>query len=121
MGGQISYSKELSDRGLQHSVSIRRERAEIKRRLKAGELAPWQVLDDKGPVTGKIRLFSFLSSCPGIGSTGSRRILRALGLPESKTLRSLGRVQKVRVANAVEMVAGGMRPEAVAEAIASAR
>lgn len=115
------YSKKISDQGRERSAEVRRERAELKQRLKAGEISPADVLNDEGNVAAKIRLFAFLKSCPGVGAVGARTLLRALGLSETKTIRSLGPVQKARILTALEMIAGGVRVDRVAETIMSER
>ncbi len=35
-------------------------------------------------------MFAFLKNCPGVGAVGARTLLRALGLSQTKTIRSLG-------------------------------
>lgn len=115
------YSKQISDQGRERSVEVRRERAALKERLKAGEIGPVEVLNDEGSVADKIRMFAFLKSCPGVGSAGARTLLRALGLSETKTIRSLGPVQKARILTMLEMTAGGVRVDRVAEIIMSER
>lgn len=119
---QLRYSKQISDQGRERSVEVRRERAALKERLKAGEIAPADVLDDEGSVAAKIRLFAFLKNCPRCGPwRGPWTLLRALGLSETKTIRSLGPVQKARIVTALEMIAAGVRVDRVAEIIMSER
>lgn len=118
---QLCYSKQISDQGRERSIEVRRERAALKRRLKAGEISPADVLNDEGNVAAKIRLFAFLKNCPGVGVVGARTLLRALGLSETRTIRSLGPVQKARILTTLEMIAGGVRVDRVAEIIMSER
>lgn len=115
------YSKQISDQGRERSVEVRRERAALKECLKAGKISPADVLNDESSVAAKIRLFAFLKNCPGVGAVGARTLLRALGLSETKTIRSLGPVQKARILTALEMVAGGVRVDRVTETIMSER
>ena len=115
------YSKQISDQGRERSAEVRRERAALKRRLKAGEISLRNVLNDEGNVAAKIRLFAFLKNCPGVGAVGARTLLRALGLSETRTIRSLGPVQKARILTALDMIAGGVRVGRVAETIMSER
>ena len=86
----IRYSKQISDQGRERSVEVRRERAALKERLKAGEIAPVDVLNDESRVAAKIRMFAFLKNCPGVGAVGARTLLRALGLSETKRLKAEG-------------------------------
>lgn len=118
---QLRYSKQISDQGRDRSVEVRRERAALKERLKAGEIAPLDVLNDNSNIAAKIRLFAFLKNCPGVGTVGARTLLRALGLSETKTIRSLGPVQKARIVTTLDMIAGGVRVDRVAEIIMSER
>lgn len=118
---QLRYSKQISNQGRERSVEVRRERAALKKRLKAGEIAPADVLNDNGNIAAKIRLFAFLKNCPGVGAVGARTLLRALGLSETKTIRSLGPVQKARILTMLEVIAGGVRVDRVAEIIMSER
>lgn len=115
------YTKQISDRGRERSVEVRRERAALKERLKAGEIAPVDVLNDNSSIAAKIRLFAFLKNCPGVGTVGARTLLRALGLSETKTIRSLGPVQKARIVTTLDMIASGVRVDRVAEIIMSER
>lgn len=117
----IRYSKQISDQGRERSVEVRRERAALKERLKAGEIAPVDVLNDESRVAAKIRMFAFLKNCPGVGTVGARTLLRALGLSETKTIRSLGPVQKARIVTTLDMIASGVRVDRVAEIIMSER
>ena len=117
----IRYSKQISDQGRERSVEVRRERAALKERLKAGEISPVDVLNDESRVAAKIRMFAFLKNCPGVGAVGARTLRRALGLSETKTIRSLGPVQKARIVTALEMVRAGVRVDRVAEIIMSER
>lgn len=118
---QLRYSKQISDQGRERSVKVRRERAALKERLKAGEIAPVDVLNDESSIAAKIRLFAFLKNCPGVGTVGARTLLRALGLSEAKTIRSLGPVQKARIVTTLDMIASGVRVDRVAEIIMSER
>lgn len=115
------YTKQISEQGRERSVEVRRERATLKGRLKAGEISPADVLNDESRVAAKIRMFAFLKNCPGVGAVGARTLLRALGLSETKTIRSLGPVQKARILTMLEMIAGGVRVDRVAEIIMSER
>ena len=115
------YTKQISDQGRERSVEVRRERAALKERLKAGEISPAEILNDESRVAAKIRMFAFLKNCPGVGAVGARTLLRTLGLSETKTIRSLGPVQKARIVTTLDMIASGVRVDRVAEIIMSER
>ena len=78
------YTKQISDQGRERSVEVRRERATLKRRLKAGEISPADVLNDEGNVAAKIRLFAFLKNCPGVGWRGQGRSFAHWACPRQR-------------------------------------
>lgn len=82
------------------SVAARRARAEVKRRLRSGELSPLRVLvDAEDPLApaASLRVTEFMQTFPGIGEVGALRLLERLGISPRKRLGGLGRWQRVRL------------------------
>lgn len=76
------------------AVAARRARAELKARVRAGELSPVSVLDQArlnpaGP-SGSLRVSDFLRSIPAIGQTKAERIMEQLHIAHVKRLGGLG-------------------------------
>lgn len=82
------------------AVAARRARAELKERLRSGELTPLRALEeslDPENPAATLRITDFLLSLPAIGAVKAPKILDQLGISERKRLGGLGRQQRVRL------------------------
>lgn len=76
---------------VEKSNAIRRERVEMKRKVKDGELALEELLDRiDEPAVGRIRVYDALRSLPGVGTAKAERLMDALGISRSRRLQGLG-------------------------------
>ena len=77
---------------LQKAAASRRERAEVKNRLKHSGASIVDVLDQgqRNEVIGKMRVVDLLSSMPGLGKIRARQMMERLGIAESRRVRGLG-------------------------------
>ena len=77
---------------LEKAAAARRERAEVKNRLKysSGSLA--EVLEDgkADAVIGKMKVSALLESMPGVGKVRARQIMEEVGISETRRVRGLG-------------------------------
>lgn len=84
------------------AVQARRARAEVKRRVAAGELSPLDLLaeaaagEPRSPAA-TLRVPELLRSIPGIGAVRAARLLDELGIAESKRVGGLGVRQRRRL------------------------
>lgn len=82
------------------AIEARRARAELKRRLRAGEVSPLLVLgqaDDTESAAARLRVTDYLLSFPAIGPTKLERLLDSLAISPKKRLGGLGRQQRARL------------------------
>lgn len=82
------------------AIEARRARAELKRRLRAGEVSPLLVLgqaDDAESAAARLRVTDYLLSFPAIGPTKLERLLDSLAISPKKRLGGLGRQQRARL------------------------
>ena len=77
---------------LQKAAAARRERAEVKNRLKhSGASLLAVVRDGQGnDVIGKMKVSALLESMPGVGKVRARQIMERLGIAETRRVRGLG-------------------------------
>ena len=77
---------------LEKAAAARRERADVKARLKQGELSLRAVVAQgkSSEVIGKMRVSDLLASLPGIGKMRARQIMEEVGISESRRVRGLG-------------------------------
>ena len=86
---------------LAKAADVRRERAEVKNRLKrshagqTGELLR-EVLKDgqDNDAVGKMKVSALLESLPGVGKVKARKIMEDIGIADNRRVQGLGAVQK---------------------------
>lgn len=88
-------SPEQRRAALDKAAASRRERAEVKDRLKRGETTIGQVIATgrDNDVIGKMRVIDLLQSMPGLGKVRARQTMERLGIAESRRVRGLGAKQ----------------------------
>jgi acetolactate synthase small subunit len=77
---------------LDKAAASRRERAEVKNRLKNSGGSVLDVLEEgrTNEVIGKMRVVELLQSVPGLGRVRARQVMQRLGIAESRRVRGLG-------------------------------
>ena len=77
---------------LQKAAASRRERAEVKNRLKNSGASISDVLAEgqRNDVIGKMRVIDLLQSMPGLGKVRARQLMERLNISESRRVRGLG-------------------------------
>jgi len=81
---------------LQKAAVARKERAEVKNRLKRGSVTLSEVIKDGSTddVIGKMKVSALLESLPGVGKVRAKQIMERLGIAESRRVRGLGANQR---------------------------
>ena len=77
---------------VQKAVAARRERAEVKNRLKHSGASLLGVVREgqDNDVIGKMKVSALLESRPGVGKVRARQIMERLGIAETRRVRGLG-------------------------------
>ena len=99
------------------AVAARQARAELKRKLRHGEITPLRVLEQSlvpGTPAATLRITDFLLSFPAIGEVKADRVRRELEISDKKRLGGLGKLQRDRLTGFVRdrmgVAAQGSRP-----------
>ena len=81
---------------LAKAARARKERAEVKNRLKRGATTLSEVIKDGSTddVIGKMKVSALLESLPGVGKVRAKQIMERLGIAESRRVRGLGAKQR---------------------------
>jgi hypothetical protein len=81
---------------LAKAAAARRQRAEVKEKLKAGGITLEQLFaqGDGNETIAKLKVVSVLESLPGVGKVKARRLMQELDISESRRLRGLGGNQR---------------------------
>ena len=80
---------------LEKAAAARRERAEVKNRLKNSGPSISEVLQQGqvNDVIGKMKVLDLLQSVPGLGKVRARQVMERLGIAECRRVRGLGTKQ----------------------------
>jgi hypothetical protein len=81
---------------LEKAAQARKDRAEVKNKLKHGSITLPQVLKEgqTDDVVGKMKVSALLESMPGVGKVRAKQIMERLGIAESRRVRGLGANQR---------------------------
>jgi hypothetical protein len=81
---------------LEKAALARRERAEVKKKLKHGGISLSEVLKagQTDDIVGKMPVSALLESLPGVGKVRAKQIMERLGIAESRRVRGLGANQR---------------------------
>jgi transposase len=81
---------------LEKAARARKERAEVKNRLKRGATTLSDVIKEGGTddVIGKMKVSALLESLPGVGKVRAKQIMDRLGIADSRRVRGLGANQR---------------------------
>jgi len=111
-----ALSPEQRAAALEKAAIARRERAELKEKLKMGTLNLPELLNiaDKDEIVGKMKVLAVLESLPGVGKVNAKRLLRGLDISDGRRLGGVGDKQRERLLRVVDDM--DYRREILAEA-----
>jgi hypothetical protein len=90
-----TLTEEQRKEALAKAAEARRRRAELKEKLKRGEVTLNDVLDSKGDdIIGKMKVSAVLEALPGVGKVRARKIMERLDISSTRRVRGLGAKQK---------------------------
>ena len=91
-----ALTAEQRQAALDKAAKVRRERAEVKEKLKMGSLSLEELLKkaEGDDTVGKMKVQSVLESLPGLGKVKARRLMEQVGISESRRLQGLGANQR---------------------------
>lgn len=87
-----SLTPEQRAAALEKAAAARRERAEVKNRLKHSGASLAEVIKEgqRNDVVGKMKVVALLEAMPGVGKVRARQLMEKLGIAESRRVRGLG-------------------------------
>ena len=91
-----TLSPEARQAALQKAAAARRQRAELKEKLKMGSLTFKELLDqaERDEVVAKMKVVTVLESLPGLGKVKARRLMEEIGISETRRVQGLGDKQR---------------------------
>ncbi|MHB8263056.1 MAG: integration host factor, actinobacterial type [Acidimicrobiales bacterium] len=91
-----TLTAEQRQAALKKAAKVRRERAELKKKLKMDQVSLADLLKkaDKDETIGKMKVQSVLESLPGLGKVKARRMMDEIGISDTRRLQGLGANQR---------------------------
>ncbi len=89
-------SSEQRQAALEKAAASRRQRAELKEKLKMGSITLAELLEqaDRDEVVATTKVVTVLESLPGLGKVKARRLMAALKISEARRIQGLGAHQR---------------------------
>jgi len=94
-----SLSPDQRQAALEKAAAARRQRSELKEKLKMGSITLRELLEqgDRDEVVGKMKVVAVLESLPGVGKVKARRLMDELAISETRRVHGLGENQRRRL------------------------
>jgi signal recognition particle GTPase len=91
-----TLSADQRQAALEKAAAVRKQRAELKDRLKMGSVSLKDLLDQgqSDEVIGKMKVLNVLESLPGLGKVKARRAMDEVGISETRRVQGLGDQQR---------------------------
>jgi signal recognition particle GTPase len=91
-----TLSPDQRQAALEKAAAVRKQRAELKDRLKMWSLTLKELLDQgqSDEVIGKMKVINVLESLPGLGKVKARRAMDEVGISETRRVQGLGEQQR---------------------------
>lgn len=91
-----ALSADQRQAALEKAAAVRKQRAELKDRLKMGSVSLKELLDQgqRDEVIGKMKVLTVLESLPGLGKVKARRALDEVGISDTRRVQGLGDQQR---------------------------
>ncbi len=89
-----SLTPDEKRKALEKAQAIRKARAELREQLKKGELKVEEILKRDDPVVARMKVSYLLRSLPRVGRVKAEKIMREVGINESRRVQGLGKRQK---------------------------
>lgn len=89
-------TEEQRRQALEKAAEARKQRAEVKAKLKNGGLGLTECLDraENDEILGKMKVSAMLEALPGVGKVRAQKVMEELNISGSRRLRGLGDKQK---------------------------
>jgi len=79
---------------LEKAAQARHERAELRDKIKKGEMSLEDVLDSEDPIASRMKVSALIESLPGYGKAKASKIMDELGISATRRVKGLGARQR---------------------------
>lgn len=86
---------------LEKAAAARHARAELREKIKKGEITLDEVLDSEDPIAARMKVSALIESLPGYGKAKAAKIMNELGISPSRRVKGLGARQREQLLEAL--------------------
>lgn len=86
---------------LEKAAAARHERAELREKIKKGEITLEEVLDSDDPIATRMKVSALIESLPGYGKAKAAKIMEELGISATRRVKGLGARQREQLLEAL--------------------
>ena len=79
---------------LEKAAQARHERAELRDKIKKGEISLEDDLDSEDPIASRMKVSALIESLPGYGKAKASKIMDELGISATRRVKGLGARQR---------------------------
>ena len=79
---------------LEKAAASRHARAELRDKIKRGEVSLQEVLDSDDPIAARMKVSALIESLPGYGKAKAAKIMNELGISPTRRVKGLGARQR---------------------------
>ena len=86
---------------LEKAAQARHERAELREKIKTGQVTLEEVLDSDDPIAARLKVSALIESLPGYGKAKAAKIMAELGISSTRRVKGLGARQREQLIEAL--------------------
>jgi hypothetical protein len=94
-------SEEQRKAALEKAAAARHARAELRDKIKRGEVSLQDVLDSEDDIAARMKVSALIESLPGYGKAKATKIMDELGISASRRVKGLGARQREQLLEAL--------------------
>ncbi|ERI03804.1 MULTISPECIES: integration host factor, actinobacterial type [Coriobacteriales] len=87
-------SDEQRKAALEKAAAARHARAELRDKIKNGQVSLQEVLDSDDPIAARMKVSALIESLPGYGKAKATKIMDELGISATRRVKGLGARQR---------------------------
>ena len=89
-----TLTDEQRKEALEKAAAARHARAELREKIKKGDITLEQVLDSDDPIASRMKVSALIESLPGYGKAKAAKIMDELGIASTRRVKGLGARQR---------------------------
>ncbi len=96
-----TLTDEQRKEALEKAAAARHARAELREKIKKGDITLEQVLDSDDPIASRMKVSALIESLPGYGKAKAAKIMDELGIASTRRVKGLGARQREQLLEAL--------------------